>query len=75
MNAYEYPKDYGPRSPSFARATLSVQRAGLSSLSPERPALSDTRADMSVASKNKHKKWFTIFGPSSNMRTAWNRRE
>ncbi len=22
MNAYEYPKDYGPRSPSFARATL-----------------------------------------------------
>lgn len=28
MNAYEYPKDYGPRSPSFARATLCRSESG-----------------------------------------------
>lgn len=28
MNAYEYPKDYGPRSPSFARATLCSSESG-----------------------------------------------
>ena len=28
MNAYEYPKDYGPRSPSFARATLCTSESG-----------------------------------------------
>ncbi|MCP9455015.1 MAG: hypothetical protein NNA18_02750 [Nitrospira sp.] len=28
MNAYEYPSEYGPRSPSFARATLCQSQAG-----------------------------------------------
>lgn len=28
MHAYEYPKDYGPRSPSFARATLRSSESG-----------------------------------------------
>lgn len=28
MNAYEYPKDYGPQSPAFARATLCGSESG-----------------------------------------------
>lgn len=28
MNAYEYPRDYGPRSPSFARATFCSSESG-----------------------------------------------